>query len=130
MRKSKTKQNTIKRIASALAVGFINGFFGGGGGLVCVPTLERVYKLKTKKAHATAIAIMLPLSFISSIVYIFNNNINIYVLMAITAGVLIGGFIGAIFLKKLKGSIIRWIFISILFIAGIRMVIIWFITYY
>ena len=129
MSKLKTKHNIIKRIISALAVGFINGFFGGGGGLVCVPTLERVYNLNTKNAHATTIAIMLPLSLISSVVYIFNNSININILIAITVGVLIGGVLGAIFLKKLKGSLIRWIFIFILFIAGIRMVILWFIIY-
>ena len=47
---------------------------GGGGGLICVPTLEKVYKLKTKNAHATAIAIMFPLSVVSSTIYLLNNT--------------------------------------------------------
>ena len=121
--KHKNKQNFLLKSIFALIVGFINGFFGGGGGLICVPTLERIYKLPTKKAHATTILIMLPLSIISSIIYIINNNFNFAVTLSITFGVLIGGFFGAILLKKIKGSAIRWIFIIILFSAGVRMVV-------
>ncbi|MBQ9786267.1 MAG: sulfite exporter TauE/SafE family protein [Clostridia bacterium] len=121
--KSKKSHNFLLKGTFALIVGFINGFFGGGGGLVCVPTLERIYKLPTKKAHATTILIMLPLSIISSIIYIINNNFNYAVTFSITAGVLIGGFLGAVLLKKIKGSVIRWIFIIILFSAGVRMVV-------
>ena len=121
------KKKNVKNIAIkglfALLVGFINGFFGGGGGLVCVPTLEKVYKLPTKKAHATAIAVMLPLSIISSIIYVINNRFNFVITLSVTAGVLVGGFLGAVFLKKLSGRVVRWIFIIILFSAGVRMVV-------
>ena len=121
MKTRKKAKDTIFRIVASLIVGFINGFFGGGGGLVCVPTLEKVYKLETKKAHATAIAVMLPLSIISSIIYIFNNKFNISISTTVTCGVLVGGFIGAIFLKKFNSCVIKWIFIVILFSAGVRM---------
>lgn len=121
-KKQKTKKFWVKGLF-ALIVGFINGFFGGGGGLVCVPTLERIYGLETKKAHATAIGVMLPLSIISSIIYIINNNFNFNITISVTSGVLIGGFLGAIFLKKLNPKVVRWIFILILFSAGIRMMV-------
>lgn len=118
----KNNKNLLKGLF-ALVVGFINGFFGGGGGLVCVPTLEKIYKLPTKNAHATTILIMLPLSIISSIIYIINNNFNYAVTFSIASGVIIGGFFGAILLKKINGSAVKWIFIVILFSAGIRMVV-------
>lgn len=123
MKKQKNKKSLLIKGAFALVVGFINGFFGGGGGLVCVPTLERVYKLPTKKAHATAIAIMLPLSFISSIIYIINNSFNFWVTFSVTLGVLVGGFLGAILLKRFSGKVVKWIFIVVLFSAGVRMLI-------
>ena len=104
-------------------VGFICGFFGGGGGLVCVPTLEKVYKLPAKKAHATTILVMLPLSIISSVIYIINNNFNWWITFSICGGVIVGGFIGAIFLKKLNVKIVRWVFIAILFTVGVRMLV-------
>ena len=119
--KSKKSLFLIKAL-SALAVGFINGFFGGGGGLVAVPVLERIYKLKTKKAHATAIAVILPISIISSIIYIINVGFKFEVTSSVVAGVLVGGFLGAVFLKKLNFVVVRWIFIVVLFVAGIRMV--------
>ena len=123
MKIKKREKNWLVKGVFALIVGFVNGFFGGGGGLVCVPTLEKIYKLPTKKAHATAIAIMLPLSIVSSIVYIFTNTINFILCASVTAGVLIGGLIGALLLKRFSGAVVRWIFIIILFSAGVRMLV-------
>ena len=117
-------KNIILKATSAIAVGLINGFFGGGGGLICVPTLERVYKLDTKQAHATAVSIMLPLSIVSSIIYIISNScVNFAYAGAVTAGSIVGGIIGAFALKKVKGAFVRWLFIVILFVAGVRMII-------
>lgn len=121
MGKKKKIKNIAVKSVFALIVGFINGFFGGGGGLICVPTLERVYKLDTKKAHATAIAVMLPLSVISSIVYIINNRFDLAISSSVVLGVVGGGLIGAFFLKKFSGTVLRWIFIAVLFSAGVRM---------
>ena len=33
-------------ILSGSVIGILNGFFGGGGGMVCVPILEKVLKLQ------------------------------------------------------------------------------------
>ena len=123
MRKEKKAKEFVLKTAFAVLVGFVNGFFGGGGGLLCVPTLEKIYKLETKKAHATTVAIMLPLSIISSVIYLFNNNINFLATLAISIGSVGGGLLGAFALKKGNPNFIRWIFIAILFSAGVRMVI-------
>lgn len=123
MKDVKKNKNIIIRSVMAVLVGFINGFFGGGGGLLCVPTLEKIYNLETKKAHATAVAIMLPLSIVSSVIYFCHNNINLYTTIAITIGSVVGGLFGAFVLKKTSSNLIRWIFIAVLFTAGVRMVI-------
>lgn len=104
-------------------IGLLNGFFGGGGGMICVPLLENVFKLDNKVAHATTIAVILPLSLASSFVYFFKNNINHVQLLYICAGVVAGGILGALLLKKLSGKIVRLIFAIIMLAAGIRMVI-------
>lgn len=123
MKKQNSKKKLFIKGIFALLVGFINGFFGGGGGLVCVPTLERVYKLPTKNAHATAIMIMFPLSILSSIIYLINNKFTLFITASVTVGVLIGGFIGAVLLNKFSGTVVKWIFIAVLFSAGIRMIV-------
>ena len=62
MRKIFTAQ-TLRAVLAGAAGGAANGFFGSGGGLLSVPALESG-GLETKKAHATSLAIMLPLSVV------------------------------------------------------------------
>lgn len=123
MKKQKNIKEFLLKNLFAVLVGFVNGFFGGGGGLLCVPTLEKVYKLETKNAHATTVAIMLPLSIVSSIIYLFHNNINIWSTLTVALGSVVGGLFGAFALKKTNSNFIRWLFIVILFSAGVRMVV-------
>ena len=52
-----------------LLVGAVNGLLGAGGGMLAVPLLTGAEGLPAKKAHATAIALILPLSAVSTLVY-------------------------------------------------------------
>ena len=54
-----------KRTAIGLVTGFANGLFGSGGGTIVVPAMERFLGEEEHKAHATAIAVILPLSLLS-----------------------------------------------------------------
>ena len=76
---SKVKRGFLSVLVGCF-VGFINGFFGGGGGMIAVPTLAKFYDLEEKKAHATSIAVILPLSIASSIIYLFKeeNGSNLF----------------------------------------------------
>ena len=102
-------------------IGFINGFLGSGGGMVAVPILENLKKIENKKAHATAIAVIFPLSVISAIIYSANFELDWVVIAVLSASVTIGGIFGSIFLKKLSGKVIRVIFASLMLVAGIRL---------
>ena len=109
-------------LAFGALIGIINGFFGGGGGMLCVPLLEKGLNLPNKNAHATTIAIILPLSIVSSVVYILNNDVELTQLSFITLGVILGGIIGAFLLKKLNNKFIKIMFAVVMLIAGIKMV--------
>lgn len=74
MRKIFTAQ-TLRAVLAGAAGGAANGFFGSGGGLLSVPALESG-GLETKKAHATSLAIMLPLSVVSAAVYMKNGSLD------------------------------------------------------
>ncbi len=104
-------------------IGFINGFFGGGGGMICVPTLEKALKLDNKRAHATAIAVIFPLSLISCAIYIFKGSIQSLPLLTVGLGVLVGGIAGSISLKYIPSKVLRIIFAIIMFVGGVRLVI-------
>lgn len=111
----------IFSIIGGIFVGFLNGFFGGGGGMIVVPLLIFLLHLEDKKAHATALFIILPISIFSAIVYIVNNDIEILKIIYTGLGFIAGGIIGAIVLKKINNKVLRIIFSIIMIVAGIRM---------
>lgn len=121
------KKISTKRIVIGLVgglfVGFLSGFFGGGGGMIVVPLLIFALGLTEKKAHATAIFTILPISIASSVVYLINKNVPFYELGFATIGFVVGGVIGALLLKKINNKILRVIFAVIMIAAGIKIVI-------
>lgn len=108
---------------SGAVIGVLNGFFGGGGGMICVPVLQKVLGLDAKQAHATAIAVIFPLSLISACVYVFNGFIESFPLLTIGIGVVLGGIIGALALKVLPPKIVKIIFSIVMFAGGLRLII-------
>ena len=102
-------------------IGFINGFFGGGGGMICVPLLEKVLHLPNKYSHATAIVVILPISFVSTIIYFLSGNLQTIPFLTIGSGVLLGGIVGSYALKFLPSKIIRIIFVLVMLAGGIRL---------
>ena len=106
----------------SIAIGAINGLLGGGGGMLCVPMLQFVCGLDEKHSHATAILVMLLSSIASGIIYIRYLGEHIYVFITVLAASLVGAFIGAKLLCKLKSIYIELIFVALLFAAGISMI--------
>ncbi|MEG1612848.1 MAG: sulfite exporter TauE/SafE family protein [Clostridia bacterium] len=118
--KDEIKINSLL-IVGGLITGFANGFFGGGGGMLVVPLLTIILKLSEKQSHATAIAIILPLSIISAAAYLAKGITGGEWLTSVTVGVVIGGAIGAVLLSKLSTKLVSGIFYVVMIAAGIRM---------
>ena len=93
-------------MTTGIVSGLINGFFGGGGGMVVVPFLYYFVGYDEKESHATALLIILPLSILSGILYSLFGNGNFSLFLPVSAGVTLGGVIGAILLKKIKNKVI------------------------
>lgn len=108
-------------ILSGAVIGLLNGFFGGGGGMVCVPILEKVLSLDQKHSHATAIAVIFPISLISAFIYIFKGYLETFPLCVVGAGVVVGGVIGSFALKFLPPKALRIIFALIMLAGGIKL---------
>ncbi len=102
-------------------IGLINGLLGGGGGMVAVPLLKRTARLPALNAHATAIAVILPASLISAIVYLIKGLVPMTVFVPVALGVTLGGLLGAKLLGKLPAIWVELIFASFMLAAGIRM---------
>ena len=118
----KIKKQNILLILSGIFTGAVNGVFGGGGGMIAVPLLNSLLQKPTNVSHATAILVILPISFASGIMYLFNGYFAAELFLAVGLGVLAGGFFGAELLGKLSAGSITLIFAIIMFAAGIKMI--------
>lgn len=76
----------IKGILTGALAGFANGFFGAGGGLFLVPLYVRWMGIDTKKAFATSIAVILPLSAVSLFVYYPKSGVGITSVLPLMLG--------------------------------------------
>lgn len=101
--------------------GLCNGLFGSGGGTLAVPCMEKFLDIVPQKAHATAIAVILPLSVISGLIYFYGVGIPVKdVILAGTGGAL-GGAVGARLLGRIKEKQLHIIFGIFMIAGGVRM---------
>ena len=117
-----SKGRQIAVVLAGLAIGVVTGLFGAGGGMLTVPALTFIAKLDEKHSHATAIAVILPLCLISSIVYALGANFEKGVVLPTVLGVTIGGIVGALLLKKMSNGTISFLFYALMLFAGLKMI--------
>ena len=113
-----------RRLFAMLAGGFIgivNGIFGAGGGMLAVPALSYILGFDERHSHATAIAVILPLCLVSTIVYALRSSFDFGVVIPTVIGVIVGGVLGALLLKKLSNDIISFLFYGLMLFCGLKM---------
>lgn len=113
------KDKTRAMLAGGLA-GLVNGFFGGGGGMVLVPLLIDRCGLDQRRAFATSVAIILPLCVLSSVIYFFRGGLEFSAALPYLAGGLVGGFMGGILFKKLNMNWLRRVFALLILYGGVK----------
>ena len=122
-KESISMKTNYKTILIGAVTGFANGLFGSGGGTIVVPCMERFLGVEEHKAHATAIAIILPLSLLSIAFYVWKTDVLWSVALWASLGGVIGGFIGAKLLDKVSGKWLHRIFGLFMIIAAVRMIV-------
>lgn len=114
---------TSKKIWCAVAggaAGLVNGFFGGGGGMVLVPLLAGKCGLGQRKAFATSVAVIAPLCALSAGIYWLRGNLDFALSLPYLAGGLAGGLIGGKLFKKLSMKWLRRAFALLILYGGVR----------
>ena len=105
----KSKGKIWKLGICGCAVGIANSVFGGGGGMLAVPLLEKT-GMPSQRAHATAILVILPVSLLTFILYAIKGIYDFSVLIPTALGVTFGGFLGAKLLGKLPQKTVGILF--------------------
>ena len=112
----------LKNGVQGIAVGLVNGVFGAGGGMLAVPLLKKS-GLDQKSAHANAVAVILPITVISAILYILKGKVALSDSLTYIPTGLIGAVIATFALKKISNKWLRRIFGGFMIYAGIRLLI-------
>ncbi|MBE5747718.1 MAG: sulfite exporter TauE/SafE family protein [Clostridiales bacterium] len=112
------KRVKARRMACGGVVGAANSIFGGGGGMIAVPMLKNT-GLDEKRAHATAILVILPVSLLSFLLYAVKGLYDFSVLIPTAIGVTAGGLLGAKLLGKLPTKAVNLTFAFLQLTAGL-----------
>ena len=115
---TENNKKNYKQILCGACVGAANSLFGGGGGMLAVPLLKKT-GLDEKRAHATAILVILPVSLLSFILYTARGYYDASVLVPTALGVTAGGFLGAKLLGKLPIKTVNLLFAALQCVAGV-----------
>ena len=112
-------------LALGVCAGFVNGLLGAGGGILAVLALKKILKNKEadeKDIFANSLAVMLPVSVFSAILYAARKDLSLSGFDAFILPAVFGGIFGAFLLGKLKPRIIRALFGSLVIVSGIIMI--------
>lgn len=121
----KTKQHYLRQVIIGLLSGVLNGLFGAGGGSAVVPAMEYFLKMEEKRAHATAIAIILVMSVVSAFVYVRAGHFDFGLWVPVTIGGVAGGLVGAKALSKIPKRWLNILFGAVIIVTALKMTGIW-----
>lgn len=120
VKKGEGKKVFVK-VVSGFICGAINGFFGGGGGMIVVPMLNKFCSYSEKVSHATAIAVILPVTVFSGSIMAAGFGFDIKILIPVAIGSVVGGVVGAFFIKKMPPKAVGYVFCLVMLFAGVRL---------
>lgn len=112
---------SLLKIILGVAVGIVNSALGAGGGMISVPAMKK-YGLSQKQSQATTLAVILPLTVISTIVYAVNKEFMLTDALKYIPSGFFGSVIGVHLMEKADSSILRKIFALFMIWAGIKMI--------
>lgn len=119
--KPERKQLLLVAFPAGLAIGFLSGFLGIGGGVFLGPLIIFLGWANPKEIAAMNSALILVLSAIALAAHGVKGNVELSVIVPLALAALIGGFVGATFAEnKLSAQVLQRIFAVIVLIAAIK----------
>ena len=112
----------MKAAIIGIITGIANGLFGAGGGTILVPAMQKYMQVDTHKSHATAIAVILPLTVVSALLYVQLGNLDWKAVLWVSAGGVAGGYWGAKLLNKFSQNMLHKLFGLCMIAAAVRLI--------
>jgi len=97
-----------------LLAGILGGFIGVGGGVLIVPALVLLFGFDQHLAVGTSLGALLPpVGILGAYEYYKHGHLNLTYALLLGAGLLIGGYFGAIYAVKLPALTLTWLGVKI-----------------
>ena len=112
-----------KCLLAGLAAGFVNGFFGAGGGMVLVPLLIWLVGLPDKLAFSSALSILLPLCIVSLVIYGRHDMLPLSDALPYLLGGAGGGVLAGLWFQKVPAKWLHLALGALILLGGVRLLI-------
>lgn len=113
---------------AGLAMGFLAGLFGIGGGGIAAPVLYEAFGLlgvdpavRMHLALGTAMVVMIPTSLRSFQAHRSRGGVDMEAWRRLSLGVLVGVVIGAIIVSVVSGTLLKWAWIAFSFAMAMKL---------
>ena len=91
-------------LLAGLAAGAVAGLFGAGGGLVLVPLLGWLTRLKSQEVFAVSLSIILPVCLVSLAVTVMTSEMSLASALPYLPGSALGGLAAGIWGTKIPAQ--------------------------
>lgn len=98
-----------KAAVSGAAAGLANGLFGAGGGMILVPLLSGWNKAEDKSCFTTALAVILPMTVVSLVIYGVHDQLPLSDAWPYLLGGFFGGIGGGLLIQRIG---VRWLHLA------------------
>ncbi len=113
-------KNKRHLLSAAALAGTVNGLFGGGGGMILLPLLNKEKSLQGHALFANSIAVMLPLSLVNLCVTALAEPLPLAEALPYLAGGAAGALLGSRFFGRVPTAVLRRLFAAFLLYAGVK----------
>ncbi|MCZ8524131.1 MULTISPECIES: sulfite exporter TauE/SafE family protein [Paenibacillus] len=112
----------LPALGIGLAVGFISGLFGIGGGSLFVPAMVLLFRYPPHVATATSMFVILLSSIMGSATHLGLGEVDLWMVAGLAPTAIIGGWLGALITSRLSSQKLMWILRITFVIVSLRMI--------
>lgn len=99
--------------------GLVSGALGVGGGIVMVPLLVLLAGLPQHRAHATSLAVVIPIAAVGAATYLADGSSEPLVALPLALGAVVGAPVGARVMASMSEKRLKAVFGVIVLLMGV-----------
>ncbi|ALS23812.1 MULTISPECIES: sulfite exporter TauE/SafE family protein [Paenibacillus] len=105
-----------------LAVGFIAGLFGVGGGALLVPVMVILFRYPPHVATATSMFVILLSALMGSTTHFALGEVNLWMVLGLAPTAIVGGWLGAVIASRLGSKKLLWVLRVTFLLVALKMI--------